>query len=338
MTRRILLMFAVVFFAAGTAAAQLRDIYTIREIEVEETAGSVIQAQQEAFASARVKGAYRLFERLTLPEDRSGKLSSGAVSAAVANRLAVAVDVQEEERGGGKYVGKLAVVYNPTNVREFLDERSIPYIDQLAPKSVVFPVRSSANAVAWNSAWPNSSRGRLAPFDTSRGTSATTSSVWQELQGDVMAANARRAIKAELLGDAGSYRVRLISVTAAGETDLGTTGSAATLEAAAENAADLLDTVWKRSAIIRSGERTPVEATVLFTSLPEWNSLRSALARSPLVFGFEIVGLSRQGAVVRFAYAGERDQFIAGLRERGLMADTDDMGWVMTSAVTRAPS
>ena len=56
------------------------------------------------------------------------------------------------------------------------------------------------------------------------------------------------------------------------------------------------------------------------------------------MFGFEIVGLSRQGAVVRFAYAGERDQFIAGLRERGLMADTDDMGWVMTSAVTRAPS
>ena len=62
------------------------------------------------------------------------------------------------------------------------------------------------------------------------------------------------------------------------------------------------------------------------------------LARSPLVFGFEIVGLSRQGAVVRFAYAGEREKFISSLRERGLMADADDLGWVMTSAVTRAPS
>ncbi|WP_018147003.1 hypothetical protein [Henriciella marina] len=337
MTRRILLMIAVVFLAAGTAAAQLREIYTIRDIEVEESAGSVIQAQQEAFASARVKGAYRLFERLTLPEDRAGRLSSG-LSSSVANRLAAAVDVEEEERGGGKYVGKLAVVYNPNMVREFLSQRNIPYTDQTAPKSVVFPVRGTANAVAWNSEWPDSSRGRLAPFETSRGTSMTSSSGWQELQGDVMSAGARRAIKAELTGSPGSYRVRLVSVTAAGETDLGTTDSAATMEGAAERAATLLDDVWKRSAIVRSGERTPVKSTILFTSLPEWNSLRGALARSPLVFDFEIAGLSRQGAVVKFAYAGDRDRLVSSLRERGIMVETDDMGWVMTSAVTRAPS
>lgn len=338
MTRRILLMIAVVFFAAGTAAAQLREIYTIRDIEVEESAGSVIQAQQEAFASARVKGAYRLFERLTLPEDRAGQLSSGAVSSAIANRLAAAVDVEDEERGGGKYVGRLAVVYNPNMVREFLSQRNIPYTDQTAPKSVVFPVRDTANAIAWNSAWPDSSRGRLAPFETSRGTDVTSSSGWSTLQGDVASAGARRAIKAELSGGSGGYRVTLISVTAAGETELGTTESAATMEGAAERAATLLDDVWKRSAIVRSGERTPVESTILFTSLPEWNSLRGAIARSPLVFDFEIAGLSRQGAVVKFAYAGDRDRLVSSLRERGIMVETDELGWVMTSAITRAPS
>ncbi len=337
MKKVIALLFGVLLLSAATATAQLREIYTIRDIEVEESASSVIQAQQAAFTSARIKGAYRLVERLTLPEDRAGKFTSASIDAGTANKLAVAVDVEEEERGGGKYVGKLAVVYNPNMVRDFLDRRGIPYLDQTAPKSVIFPVSGSSGSYAWNSAWPDRSNGQLAPFETSRGASATPGSGWDAMQGAVSAADARRAIKAELLGSAGSFRVRLTSVTGAGETELGTTGSASTLEEAAQQAADYLDLVWKKQAIVRSDERTDVEATVLFTSLPEWNSLRSALSRSPLVSGFEVEGLSRQGAVVKFAYAGDTPRLVSNLRERGITVDTDDMGWVMTSAVTRAP-
>ena len=47
---------------------------------------------------------------------------------------AVAVDVEEEERGGGKYVGKLAVVYNPNMVRENVErlERCLVKADRQA--------------------------------------------------------------------------------------------------------------------------------------------------------------------------------------------------------------
>lgn len=338
MIRQMLLVLAALVVSSGFASAQLREIYTIRDIEVEETAGSVIQAQQAAFTSARIKGAYRLFERLTLPQDRSGKLTSGSISAATANRLAAAVDVEEEERGGRKYVGKLAIVYNPSMVRAYLNERGIPYIDQTAPKSVVFPVTGESGAYAWNSAWPDTSRGRLAPFSTSRSTRVSSSSGWVDMQGDVNAQGARRAIKAELLGGPGSYRVRLTSATAAGETDLGTTGSAATLGEAAELAAERLDDVWKDQSIVRSTERTQARSTVLFTSLVEWNSLRNAMARSPLVFDFSIDGLSNEGAIVRFAYAGDEHRLIRNLRERGVTLNPDALGWVMTSAITQAPN
>lgn len=337
MKKVIALLFGVVLLSAETAMAQLREIYTIREIEVEESASSVIQAQQAAFTSARIKGAYRLVERLTLPEDRAGRFTSASIDAATANRLAAAVDVENEERGGGKYVGKLAVVYNPNMVRDFLDQRGIPYLDRTAPKSVVFPVSGNAASFAWNSAWPDRSDGQLAPFVTSRGTSATANSSWDSFQGEVASSDARRAIRAELLGSAGSYRVRLTSLTGAGETELGTTSGASNMEDAAQQAADYLDEVWKKQAIVRSSERTDAAATILFTSLPEWNSLRSALSRSPLVSGFEIEGLSRQGAIVRFAYAGDVSRLVGNLRERGITVDTDEMGWVMTSAITRAP-
>ncbi|WP_300378481.1 hypothetical protein [Henriciella sp.] len=335
---RVVLIAAI--FAAtvvSSAYGQTRDIYTIRDIEVEEQASSVIQAQQEAFMSARIKGAYRLVERLTLPEDREGRLGNGAISASVANRLAAAVDVQEETRGGGRYVGELAIVYNPQYVRRFLEQRGIPYIDQAAPKAVVFPVSERFAASVWADAWPEQSQGRLATYKTSMNSGASAQSGWEFLRGDVETAGARRAIKANLVGEPGAFRVELQSLTGAGETSLGSTSTVATLEEAVEAASSLLDHVWKRQSIVRSSERTPARSSVFFTSLVEWNSLRSAMARSPLVFDFVIEGLSKDGAVVAFVHAGDTQRLVTNLRERGVMLDTDPDGWVMTSAVTRGP-
>lgn len=322
---------------AAQAFGQTRDIYTIRDIAVEEQADSVIEAQQRAFMTARIEGAYRMIARLTLPEDRNGKLEAGAINAEIADRLAAAVDVQQETRGGNRYVGELAIVYNPVFVREFLDSRGIPYIDQPAPKAVIFPVSDRFPASVWAEAWPDQSVGRLAPYDVSRTPLASPQSEWFDLEQDVEAANARRGIKAVLEGARGAFRVDLYSVTASGETRLGTTGTVSTLTEAVDAASSALDHVWKSQSIVRSEDRTPARSTVFFTSLVEWNSLRSAMARSPLVEDFVIEGLSKTGAVVAFVYAGDSQRLISNLRERGVMLDTDPSGWVMTTAVSRGP-
>ena len=333
-------MAALVLFlgVAVPAYGQTRDIYTVRNIEVEEQADSVIEAQQRAFMSARIDGAYRIIDRLTLPEDRSGKLEAGAITAEIASRLAAAVDVERETRGGNRYVGELAVVYNPVNVRDFLRSRAIPYIDQPAPKAVVFPVSDRFAASVWAEAWPDESQGRLAPYKVSRSPIASPQSDWMELEQDVDAAGARRGIKAVLSGTRGAFRVDLISVTAAGESRLGSSGTVSTLDEAVEAASQALDVAWKRQSIVRSEDRTPARSTVFFTSLVEWNSLRSAMARSPLVEDFVIEGLSKTGAVVAFVYAGEAERLVGNLRERGIMLDTDEEGWVMTSATVRGNS
>lgn len=337
MIRIILTALFVLTGFSAQANAQTREIYTIRDIEVDERADTVIEAQQKAFASARIKGAYRLIDRLTLPEDRVGKIPAGSIDVETANRLAAAVDVEEEVRGGGRYVGKLAIVYNPVMVRSFLEERSIPYIDSSAPKAVVFPVSSRFEPVSWAAAWPDQSMGRLAPFTVSRAYSATPQSDWFELRPEVDAAGARRAIKAELEGRDGAFRVNLVSVTAAGETDLGSTSVVSTPEEAANAAAEALDAVWKDQSIIRTTERTPGRSTVFFTSLVEWNTLRTAMARSPLIFDFAVEGLSKEGAVVKFVYAGDQQRLVSNLRERGVTLDPDRAGWVMTSAVSQMP-
>ena len=320
------------------AVGQTREIYTIRDISVDERAGTVIEAQQMAFASARIAGAYRLIDKLTMPEDRAGKITPGMIDVETANRLAAAVDVEEETRGGGRYVGKIAVVYNPAMVRAFLDELSIPYVDRPAPAAALFPVSDRFDSFAWESAWPDQSRGHLAPYTVARSTGASPSSGWYELQSSVDALGARRAVKAVLTGTPGAYRVALVSVTAAGETELGTTRPSATVEQAVQAAGNLMDAVWKDQSIVRTDVRTPARATVFFTSLVEWNTLRTALARSPLVFDFAIEGLSREGAVVKFVFAGDQQRLVGNLRERGVTLDPDMLGWVMTSAVSQMPA
>ncbi|MEL7130059.1 MAG: hypothetical protein AAGK23_10960, partial [Pseudomonadota bacterium] len=307
-------------------------LYTVKGIAVDETAPSVIEAQQNAFAVARQVGARRMIERITLPEDRANA-GGVPIDALAAQQLAAAVDVEEETRGGGRYIATLSVVLNPQNVRAFLSERGVPYVDTQAPLGLLVPLSRERLIGDWQLAWGERNAGLLAPYVTAQ-LPYQRGVTWEEIQGEVGAARARRGVLAALSGAEGAYAVTVSILTASGETPVGTTRRVATLEDAVVAASALLDETWKRRSVIRSGVRTLSEATVLYTSLPEWNSLRSALARSPLVSDFQIQAISSDGAVVKFAFAGEIERLAVDLRQRGIALDAEPEGWILTSAVS----
>ncbi|MEO1305703.1 MAG: hypothetical protein AAFV37_12050, partial [Pseudomonadota bacterium] len=116
MIRLVVLVFATFALVISAAHAQDQDVYTIGGIAVDEQAATVAEAQQLAFASARLIGAQRLVERFTLPEDRLAATDL-IIDQAVADRMAAAVDVEQEVAGAGRYRGQLAIVYNPVEVR-----------------------------------------------------------------------------------------------------------------------------------------------------------------------------------------------------------------------------
>lgn len=332
MIRCFFVFFCLVIGMGHNANADTRSLYTVKDIEVSETAANVIEAQQSAFAAARQIGAQRMIERITLEEDRSER-GGIFVDTAEAQRLAAAVDVQEETRGGGRYVATLSVVLNPTTLREYLHERDIPFIDTQAPTSLLVPIARDGVLGEWYQAWGEGNAGALAPYVTAQ--SAYPQNVtWEDIQGEVGISRARRGIVAELAGGPGSFTVRVSTLTASGQVLLGTTRRQSTLEDAAKAASLIADEAWKQQSIVRSGERTISEATVLFTSLPEWNGLRGALPRSPLVSDFQVRAISSDGAVVRFAYAGDTERLMADLRQRGVALDFTPAGWVMRSAVS----
>ncbi|MCI4643181.1 MAG: hypothetical protein MRY64_00180 [Hyphomonadaceae bacterium] len=336
MIRTILLALAAFLVIALPALADTRSVYTITDIPVDRRAPSVIEAQQLALADARRLGAEGLIAKITLPEDLAA-VGGVVITNEVADRLAAAVDVQEESRGGGRYRGVLSAVLNPLTVRAFLEEQGIPYVDSQAPMAMIIPVGNGNSDFAWSAAWPERDDGELAPFITSPNVPVGPILGWQDIETDIRILGAERGIIAELRGSPGAYAVDLTLVTRAGLTAIGRTDYAATLPEAAEAAAALLSETWKRSAIIRDETRTIIAANVLYTSIVEWNTLRGALARSPLVFEFQTQAIARDGALVRFAYAGTHERLIHDLRQRGVELDTDPAGWVLTSALTIAP-
>lgn len=333
MIRRLFILLSLAFVFAQGANADTRSLYTVKDIKVSERGENVIEAQQAAFATARRIGAQRLIERITLAETRA-EAGGVAIDTELAQTLAAAVDVQEETRGGGRYVATLSVVLNPQAIRTYLRGRNIAYIDTQAPASLLVPVASQSALRDWYKAWGTRDDGKLAPYITAR-SAYPSSATWGEIQGEVGTARARRGIIAKLNGAPGGYAVTLSVLTAGGREELGTTQTTRTLEDAVNLATERLDDIWRRQAIISSNSaRTLSEATVLYTSLPEWTTLRSQLPRSPLVTDFQVKAVSSDGAVVKFAYAGEADKLAAELRQRGIELSQTEIGWVMRSAVT----
>lgn len=343
MIRSIALSLVLVFISLGIwgspleAAADTRSVYTITDIEIDESAASVIEARQRAMSSARLKGARELVNKITLRDDRDAA-EGVPINYALAERLAAAVDVQEETAGAGRYRGTLSVVLNPVAVRAHLKSLSVPYVDTQGPLSLLVPLASRDLEYAWRDALGDGDNYGLSPYVTAAGQAYTAETTWDELSRDALASQTRRGILAELSGRDGAYRVTLSTVTASGRETIGTTGSVATLDDARAAISGYLGEVWKSRSIVRGTTRTLQSATVLYVSLSEWNTLRSALARSPQVSDFKISAIARDGAMVTFAFAGERDRLQRDLRQRGVSFSQEGQQWVLRSAVTAPAS
>ena len=337
MIRMLLAPMLAALFAVSSAAADTQDVYTISDLEVDEVAPTLIQAREQAMAAARLQGARRLIDKITLSEDR---IAAGGVpiDGALANRLSAAVDVQEETAGAGRYKGTLWVVYNPRMVRAHLDGLGVPYVDTQAPLSLMVPLAASADLEeAWREALGPANPGALAPYVTANLAGYSSYSDWNALSPEAGSLRARRAVLAELMGREGAWRVSVSIVTTAGTETIGITLPARTVDDAAAAMVGLLEENWKRASIIRGGERTQAKATVRYTSLAEWNTLRGALARSPLVSDFRTTAVARDGAVVTFAYLGDPQRLQNDLLQRGVaLGEEPQAGWVLRSAVSAA--
>ncbi len=325
----LFLSLAALVLMAPAARADTRAVYTITNIAVDEQADSNIAAQENAFAAARIIAARRMLEKITLPEDR-GVAGGLQIDYELARRLAAAVDIVEENRGGNVYRGKLSVVLNPVEVRAYLEGLGVPYVDRQAPLALLVVDAGSALAYALE----NENMYALAPWKIARVRGEPTDDAdYSALQAQ---AGAQRVILIRNVGTGSAARAELTLWTPGGVSPFGSTRPSASPAEIAVSLTDTLDTSWKEQAIVRSDTRTIVQVTVRYTGIADWVSLRESLSRSPLVSQFQIEALASDGAVVAFTFAGDVERLKSDLLQRGVTLETAADGWVMRTASASA--
>jgi len=346
-TARFAAVFAAVFALAGAAFAQpVNPVYKVRDLAIDATSTvSSADATSQGLAAARITGAQRLIDRLTLPEDRNA--ASQPLSAADVARFAGGYSTQIADKrsstaAGYRIISMVTQSYDPAKVRQYIESHGVPYVDAQAGKAMIVPaVGGGIDPVAWGNQWTEtvtqagttkvvgkSDDTVLTPYVAST-ESWTRRPSWTEVQSELASLGADRAVVAEAYLQNGQIYARLIDLrTGAADTSGNVVGPFSDLPSAKAGAVAEMERAWKASSIVRSSGSTNIAIIATFRDIGEWVKIRKGLESSRLVSGLSVESISPAGADLSFVYNGRPDQLAADLRSRGVDLHGADNGWV----------
>jgi hypothetical protein len=120
--------------AAETARPSSAALYTVSGVQVDVTAESAVAAREQAMAQARAQALKVLMARL-VPSDALSR-----VPQVDPNTLLRDFEVTSEKVGSTRYIGTMAVRFDPGKVRGFLWSAHIPFSDTRSDPVLVLPV------------------------------------------------------------------------------------------------------------------------------------------------------------------------------------------------------
>lgn len=337
--------FAAVFAAsvalAGAAFAQ-SPVYSVRDLSIDKVAPSAAEAQLQGRNDAKVTGAQRLIDRLTLPEDRAS--ARQPLDATAVARLTRSVTSQNERSssnpgGGMRATGFVTWNYRDNEVRSYLDSVGVPYVDSQAALAMIVPVAAGVDPNQWANAWttvlPNNQTVKksdntvLTPYVTSA-EAWNRRPTWADVQEELTSLRADHGVIAEVYQQGAQYYVRLVDMRAnIPNPDIGIAGPSVSLQSAQVAAIAELERAWKASSIVRGSGSTNTTLVASFTGIQEWVKIRKGLETSRLVKDLNIESISTVGADISFSYTGRPDQLAADLRSKGVDLSNANGGWLL---------
>ncbi len=333
-----------VSLAAGGAAFAQNTVYRVKDLVVDRVAPSAADASLQGRNEARLTGAQRLINRLTLPEDRA-RATQPIESSAVA-QLYRSYQNQGEMKsssvsGGIRATGVVTWTFDEERVRAYLEQRGVPYVDNQAALALVVPVAAAnVSASDWASQWVSVSVGKsdetsLAPYIAStRGWSQRPTTA--DVQGELSSTGAARGVIAEAYMQGPQYYVRLTDMRATvPNPTIGVVGPFVSLSSAQASAVGEMERAWKASSVIRSTGSTGVSLIANFADLQQWTRIRKGLESSRLIQDLNVESITVAGADITFNYAGSPEQLQSDLRSRGVELTSANGGWVLQA--TGAP-
>lgn len=343
------------FLWGQPSVAQDRAIYTINNVEVDETAESAATARDVALSRGQATAFKRLMNRIAPLVDH-GRIPP--LSTAVLVDIVGGIDVEGEKTSPVRYIASLTVRFNRSAVRKMLREAEVPFAESPGKPLIVLPIyRAAGTLQLWDGAndWLKSWQGlpapdALIPIIVPRGDSADIA--------DISPQQALNGAQARLTAIADRYRASGVVLAVAtlrrnsgsgnpvlelalSRFNSGVWGSTSVSSMAAEPgmAVDALlrkaamrvrDDVaegWKQENLIRFGDRRELVAVVPIAGLLDWVRLRKRFDEIASLDRADMMSLSLNRVTVRFSYYGDQNQLVLAFAQRDMELSQGSVSW-----------
>lgn len=366
----IAVFLALVFLAPAAAFAQTvpgvapgfatpEEIYTVRNIAVDETADAASTARDIALSSARRSAFSRLARRIVLPQDLM-RVPSPTDDALI--NLISDFEVADEKSRGQRYLAHLTMRFDPKKVRTLFRSSNIRHSESSAKSMLIIPVYDNlAGRVLWEAnVWRDAltaavanvgaAQDRLAPLLLPSGDfeDVSAASAEQAIAGDMqrLGAMMRRyrvdgvllmhAVQSPVQSATGglAYDVSLRHLGIGQETVRierfeGGPGEAAQqiLPRAALMLVRGIQEQWLTESALDFSQQSAIEISAPLSSLPAWLALQKKLKDTPMVQRVDLIALSVAGAQVNLHFLGAPEKLAAALSQQGLTLSQEAGQW-----------
>ena len=356
---RFLALFCALAVQVGLAQGALGadDIFTVARVKVDATGESAAVARETAISAGRVRAARELLQRLT-PEASWPSLPTFSTRDLV--DIVSGIQITNEKTSSTRYLADVTYSFKPDRIRQVLSSNGISYTETRARLAVVLPIYETVDGpLLWedDNLWADVWKSRrlthelvpiIAPLGeledlVSAGTQDALSGDWSRLGPFAQRYNVSDVVVAygRLQTNDGTEElvVRLtrlngkadgLSATVGERVDVVVRNSQNLppedlMNFAIDQAVQRLQSRWKSQTIISSNAMSRnLFATVRFSELDEWLTLRTRLSSLPIIRDFDILSLSSQGADVAIQHVGSLAQLSFALSQQDIqIAQTD---------------
>ncbi len=344
--------------SAPLVAADVVDVFEVKDVAVDVTASTAAEAREEALVQGEIAAFQRLLERLTLRghRDKLPELPKADIDIYVQD-----FSVADEKTSPVRYLARLNFRFKADEVRRLLNDFGIPFAETVSKPVLVLPVFQDAGALIlwddphpWREAWlARPPTPGLVPTMLPVGDLADIAAIGAEqaMDGDVQRLNAVAArygasdalvVFGVLRFDAAKNRRALeVYFTRYGnqlreQTEVMTFTQEKIetvpqlLLRAARQLTEIVEDNWKRDNLLQLARSGVVAAVVPITGIRDWLAVRKRLQQVAVVRKAEMVLLSQDEVRVNLHFVGDAHQLALALEQADLRLFEESGEWLLT--------
>jgi hypothetical protein len=335
------------------------DIYTIYNIEVDETSRNVASARDRALRKGRRQALVSLFRRMILTTDmeRLPEFSDLDVQDYVSG-----FEINNERRSSVRYIASLVVHFNRDKVNDVLSNNQIPFAETLGRAVSVLPVFEEGGTLRlwekdnlWREAWQNyDMTNNLVPVDTPTPTlknrlyisalqarnddqrsiqSYIERSALNELI--VAVATLRKSpsrdqisldihLKQNSLVKEADYQPKTLTVSLPAYDEAGNSNLEALYAAGVDAASRWVDDLWKMQVLVNYGISSKIAVHGDLEKINDWVIMQRQLEKVNLVKKVDLKNLNIETVDLEIEFSGVAEQLVLSLAQQGVRLYQDD--------------